>query len=329
MPLLPAFQHAGPAPAYAIEARDLNKTYAGGKRRPPVRALDSVDLAIPRGAFFGLLGPNGAGKSTFINILAGLVIKSSGRVSVWGHDIDRATRKARASIGIVPQELSIDPFFTAREALDLQAGFYGVPKGMRRTDEVLAAVGLSDVGDEYARKLSGGMRRRLLVAKAMVHAPPVLVLDEPTAGVDIELRRKLWTHLRALNAAGTTIVLTTHYLEEAEQLCDTIAIIHRGRVVACDSTAALIERVDRKALTISIAEEPEAVPSALAAFEVELNPYRQVTIRYQPSKTQIAEVLAAVREAGLTILDLTTEQSDLEDIFLALTRDEPAASQAS
>ena len=324
-----ASPHAEREPDYAVESRDLNKTYGGGKRGAPVRALDSVDLRIPRGAFFGLLGPNGAGKSTFINILAGMVIKSSGTVSVWGHDIDRATRKARASIGVVPQELSIDPFFTAREALDLQAGLYGVPKSERRTDEVLRAVGLSDVGDSYARRLSGGMRRRLLVAKAMVHAPPVLVLDEPTAGVDIDLRRQLWAHVRALNAAGTTIVLTTHYLEEAEQLCDTIAIIHRGQVVACDSTAALIERVDRKELTISIAEEPAAVPPELAAFEVELRPYRQLTIRYRPSATQIAEVLDAVRDAGLTILDLTTEESDLEDIFLALTREPDAASQPS
>ena len=321
---MPASPHAERAPAYAVESRGLNKTYPGGKGRGPVQALDSVDLTIPRGSFFGLLGPNGAGKSTFINILAGLVIKSSGRVSVCGHDIDRATRLARASIGVVPQELSIDPFFTAREALDLQAGLYGVPKAERRTDEVLRAVGLYDMGDAYARKLSGGMRRRLLVAKAMVHAPPVLVLDEPTAGVDIDLRRQLWAHVRALNAAGTTIVLTTHYLEEAELLCDTIAIIHRGRVVACDSTAALIERVDRKELTISIAEEPAEVPPALAAYEVELRPYRQIAIRYQPSVTQIAEVLAAVRDAGLTILDLTTEESDLEDIFLALTREPDA-----
>ena len=321
---MPASPPAEREPAYAVESRGLNKTYGGGKRGAPVRALDSVDLAIPRGAFFGLLGPNGAGKSTFINILAGLVIKSSGRVSVWGHDIDRATRKARASIGVVPQELSIDPFFTAREALDLQAGLYGVPKSERRTDEVLRAVGLSDVGDSYARRLSGGMRRRLLVAKAMVHAPPVLVLDEPTAGVDIDLRRQLWAHVRGLNAAGTTIVLTTHYLEEAEQLCDTIAIIHRGKVVACDSTAALIKRVDRKELTITIAEEPETVPPALAAFDVELRPFRQIAIRYQPSVTQIAEVLAAVRDAGFTILDLTTEESDLEDIFLALTREPDA-----
>ncbi len=316
--------HAEREPAYAVESRGLCKTYGGGKRGKLVQALDSVDLKIPRSAFFGLLGPNGAGKSTFINILAGLVIKSSGRVSVWGHDIDRETRMARASIGVVPQELSIDPFVTAREALDLQAGLYGVPKSERRTDEILRAVGLQDVGDSYARRLSGGMRQRLLVAKAMVHAPPVLVLDEPTAGVDIDLRRQLWAHVRALNAAGTTIVLTTHYLEEAEQLCDTVAIIHRGRVVACDSTLALIERVDRKELTISIAEEPATVPPALAAFEVELRPYRQIAIRYQPSVTQIAEVLAAVRDAGFTILDLTTEESDLEDIFLALTR-EPAA----
>ena len=316
---MPASPHAEREPAYAVESRGLNKTYGGGKRGAPVRALDAVDLTIPRGAFFGLLGPNGAGKSTFINILAGLVIKSSGRVSVWGHDIDRATRKARASIGVVPQELSIDPFFTAREALDLQAGLYGVPKSERRTDEVLAAVGLSDVGDSYARRLSGGMRRRLLVAKAMVHAPPVLVLDEPTAGVDIDLRRQLWAHVRALNAAGTTIVLTTHYLEEAEQLCDRIAIIDKGDVVACDKTNNLVRLIDRKEVSIVLADDLDAVPASLSHLDADLRTQRTLVVRYRRSDNEIAEILASVQRAGLTILDLTTEESDLEDVFLELT----------
>ncbi len=232
------------APDDAIVARALDKIYDLG-RPAATRALKSVDLSVPRGAFFGLLGPNGAGKSTFINILAGLVNKTAGKAYVWGHDIDRAPRRARASIGVVPQELNIDAFFTPREALEFQAGLYGVRRRDRRTDEILATVGLSDKAEVYSRTLSGGMRRRLLVAKAMVHRPPVLVLDEPTAGVDIELRQQLWQHLRALNRAGTTIVLTTHYLEEAEQLCDRIAIIDQGRVVAADSKAALLRRLDR------------------------------------------------------------------------------------
>jgi ABC-2 type transport system ATP-binding protein len=308
------------SPDNAIELRALTKVYAGRKGSAPKTALDALDLDIERGSFFGLLGPNGAGKSTLINILAGVVIKSSGRARIWGSDIDEAPRQARASIGVVPQELMIDPFFTAREALDLQAGYYGVPKRERRTDEILAAVGLTDMADSYARALSGGMRRRLLVAKAMVHTPPVLVLDEPTAGVDVELRRQLWSYLRELQAGGTTVLLTTHYLEEAEQLCDRIAIIHQGQVVACDTTSALVRRLDQKSLTIVLAEDIDQLPGALTNFDVELQPYRQLLIRYRPSHTPIGAVLAAVQSAGLTILDLTTEESDLEDIFIELTR---------
>lgn len=307
-------------PANAIEIRALTKVYGGRKNNPARTALDAVDLDIPQGSFFGLLGPNGAGKSTLINILAGLVIKTSGQARIWGSDIDANPRQARASIGVVPQELMIDPFFTAREALDLQAGYYGVPKGERRTDEILAVVGLTEMADSYARALSGGMRRRLLVAKAMVHTPPVLVLDEPTAGVDVELRRQLWSYVRELNALGTTVLLTTHYLEEAEQLCDSIAIIHHGEVVACDSTAALLRRLDQKTLTIALAEDIDQLPGALTNFDAELQPYRQLLIRYRPSHTQIGAILAAVQAAGLTILDLSTEESDLEDVFIELTR---------
>ena len=248
-------------PANAIELRALTKVYRGRKRSAPKTALDALDLDIERGSFFGLLGPNGAGKSTLINILAGVVIKTSGQARIWGSDIDHSPRQARASIGVVPQELMIDPFFTPREALDLQAGYYGVPKRERRTDEILAAVGLTEMADAYARALSGGMRRRLLVAKAMVHTPPVLVLDEPTAGVDVELRRQLWSYLRELQAAGTTVLLTTHYLEEAEQLCDRIAIIHQGQVVACDTTSALVRRLDQKTLTIALAEDIDQLPA--------------------------------------------------------------------
>ena len=304
-------------PDSAIEATGLTKIYGKGERT--TKALKAIDLTVPRGSFFGLLGPNGAGKSTFINILAGLVNKTEGKAFVWGHDIDTQPRMARASIGVVPQELNIDAFFTPREAVEFQAGLYGVRKRDRRTDEILAAVGLSDKADVYSRTLSGGMRRRLLVAKAMVHRPPVLVLDEPTAGVDIELRQQLWEHVRALNRAGTTIVLTTHYLEEAEQLCDRIAIINHGEVVACEPTETLLKRLDWKGLTITIGEDLETPPERLKPYNPELRAYRRLCLHYQPSKTAIAEVLTAVQEAGLTLVDLTTEESDLEDVFLQIT----------
>ncbi|MFQ5467513.1 MAG: ABC transporter ATP-binding protein, partial [Kiloniellaceae bacterium] len=215
---------AAPLPGLAVDLIGLDKRYAASGRAPGKHALIDVDLQIPRGALFGLLGPNGAGKSTLINILAGLVNKSAGAARIWGFDIERQARQARAAIGVVPQELNIDPFFKPRELLELQAGLYGVPPAERRSDELLRILGLADKADAYARTLSGGMRRRLMVAKAMVHNPPVLVLDEPTAGVDIELRQQLWEHVRALNRAGTTVLLTTHYLEEAEELCDRIAI---------------------------------------------------------------------------------------------------------
>jgi len=307
----------GELPAQAITARGLTKHYAGVSQLTP--ALDAIDLDIPRGSFFGLLGPNGAGKSTFINILAGLVMKTSGQATVWGQDIDVNPRQARAAIGVVPQELNIDPFFTAREGLDFQAGLYGVPKSERRTAEILEAVHLTDKADTYARKLSGGMRRRLLVAKALAHNPPVLVLDEPTAGVDVELRHQLWTYVQDLNARGVTVVLTTHYLEEAEALCDHIAIINKGKLVACDRTETLIGRLDHKSITITLVDEIESLPETLAGFEAEVLPYRRLMIRYRPSQTQVAEVLAAVQQAGLTIQDLTTEESDLEDLFLQIT----------
>ena len=311
---------AAGAPDFAVEAIGLNKIYKGSRRGPPKVALVDVDLAIPRGSLFGLLGPNGAGKSTFINILAGLVIKTSGVARVWGFDIEKNPRQARSAIGVVPQELNIDPFFTPYELLELQAGLYGVPRGRRRTREILAAVGLAKQSRSYARTLSGGMRRRLLVAKALVHSPPVLVLDEPTAGVDVELRQQLWAHVRELNARGITILLTTHYLEEAERLCDRIAIINHGRLICCEEKATLLRRLDIKELAITVAQELERVPESLSRFDAELRPDRRLIIRYRMSETPAAEILAAVQAAGLNILDLTTEQSDLEDIFLQLTR---------
>ncbi len=312
-------------PEAAIRVAGLCKIYGATKKSPAKTALDAVDLSIPRGSLFGLLGPNGAGKSTLINILAGIVNKTSGKAEIWNHDIDRAPRQARAAIGVVPQELNLDAFFTPRRLLDLQAGLFGVPPAARRTAELLALVGLADKANAYSRALSGGMRRRLMVAKAMVHSPPILVLDEPTAGVDVELRQTLWGHIRALNRAGVTILLTTHYLEEAEELCDRIAIIHHGKVIACDTTAALLQRLDRKELAITLAADLDALPAALARFSAQLQSPRHLVVHYRPSETRIADILEAVRAAGLPIADLSTYESDLEDLFLHLTAPDAGA----
>eukprot|EP01093_Parvamoeba_rugata_P007114 TRINITY_DN2144_c0_g2_i1.p2 TRINITY_DN2144_c0_g2~~TRINITY_DN2144_c0_g2_i1.p2 ORF type:complete len:321 (+),score=65.54 TRINITY_DN2144_c0_g2_i1:370-1332(+) len=306
-------------PDYAIEVEGLTKVYTGSNGEK--LALDNVSLKIPRGSFFALLGPNGAGKSTFINILAGLVTKTGGTAKIWGHDIEAEMRAARCSIGIVPQELNLDAFFTPRQVMELQAGLYGVPKSERRTDEILAALGLSDKADSYARSLSGGMRRRLLVGKAMVHTPPVLVLDEPTAGVDIELRQQLWAYVKELNKAGVTIVLTTHYLEEAEELCDEIAIINKGNVIAHEDKRSLLRRIDHKTLVLTVNNELNSVPDVFAQWGGELKSENQIALHYRPSNTQMAEILQAVQGSGLAIKDLSTEEGALEDIFLMLTRD--------
>ena len=307
-------------PALAVEVRGLTKIYRPRTGQPARPALDKVDLAIPRGSIFGLLGPNGAGKSTLINILAGLVVKSAGTARIWDIDIDEQPRNARAAIGIVPQELNLDPFFSPREALELQAGLYGVPPSQRHTMEILKAVRLEDKADAYARTLSGGMRRRLLVAKALVHNPPVLVLDEPTAGVDIELRQQLWAYVRSLNKAGTTVLLTTHYLEEAQELCDRIAIIHRGQVMADDTTEALLARLDSKRVILRLARDVAALPESFAQWHASLHDPRRIDVLYRPSATSVLQIIAAAQEAGLEIADISTEESDLEDAFLALTQ---------
>lgn len=311
-------------PAYAIEAEGLYKTYAGTKTSPEKRALNGIDLKIPRGSIFGLLGPNGAGKSTFINILAGLVRKSSGTVRIWGRDIDQRPRDARAAIGVVPQELAADVFFTPRESLEVQAGFYGVPKNERRTDELLNVLGLGDKANAYVRQLSGGMKRRLMVAKAMVHQPPVLILDEPTAGVDVELRRQLWQYVQGLNALGVTIVLTTHYLEEAQELCDEIAIVNRGEVVACEPTATLLRRMDSRNVVVT-PDDPVTTAPALAGFDTKLRANGAFQVSYRTGQSSVEQVLAAVRASGVHIKDIATEDPDLEDVFLALTYGDPNA----
>jgi len=316
-------------PDLAVSITGLNKTYAASSGEPPKVAVTDVSLQIPRGSFFGLLGPNGAGKSTIINIMAGLVIKTSGDVQIWGYDIEKQMRQARSSIGIVPQELNIDPFFTPREILEVQAGLYGVPKSQRRTMEILEAVRLADKAEAYARTLSGGMRRRLLVAKAMVHTPPVLVLDEPTAGVDVELRQQLWSYIRELREQGTTILLTTHYLEEAEELCDQIAIINKGQVVTSQPTEELLQSLDSKELIVTVDQDLTGVPESLSQFNVELQNGRKLVFHVPPSQVPVEEVLAAVQAGGLGIRDLTTKESDLEDIFLMMTRDSQQAGTPS
>ena len=305
-------------PDFAIEAESLFKTYPATKQMPPKEALRGIDLAVPRGSIFGLLGPNGAGKSTFINILAGVTLKSSGAVRIWGRDIDKQPRDSRAAIGVVPQELAVDVFFTPRESMEVQAGFYGVPKAERRTDELLAALGLSDKANAYVRQLSGGMKRRLMVAKAMVHAPPVLILDEPTAGVDVELRRQLWDYVSQLNRQGVTIVLTTHYLEEAEALCDTIAIVNHGQVVTCQPTRALLRTLDVRTVVIT-PNEPLLETPTLGRLQGKLTADGRLTIDFKTSESDIEQVLSAVRQAGVGIHDLAIREPALEDVFLALT----------
>ena len=303
----------------AIRIDSVSKTYAGGKL-----ALDNVTVEVPRGQIFGLLGPNGAGKSTLINILAGLVVKSAGKVSIWGFDIDEHPRNAKRSIGIVPQEILFDPFFTPKEALEIQAGLYGIPRSERRTDALLAAMHLTDKADAYSRTLSGGMKRRLLVAKAMVHSPPILVLDEPTAGVDIELRRQLWAYVRELNANGVTVVLTTHYLEEAEELCDRIAIINHGRVVANEPTRQLVAKAQEKAVVVTFDHDVDSVPTNACFENIHLLDERTIEITYRKDKVNAGEVLAAVQRDGLAIVDVRTREPDLEDVFLSLVSDRAA-----
>jgi ABC-2 type transport system ATP-binding protein len=302
-------------PAAAVEITGLEKVYDGGKH-----ALRGVDLMIPRGSMFGLLGPNGAGKSTLINILAGLVRKSSGRVQIWGIDIDEAPRAARAAIGIMPQEIALDPFFPARSALELQAGLFGIPKAERRTDELLSVLGLADKADAPARSLSGGMRRRLMVAKALVHSPPILVLDEPTAGVDVGLRQQLWDYVRDLNRNGTTVLLTTHYIQEAETLCDRIAILMDGEILVSDTTEALLNRVEDRELTIELASPLPEVPGALRPFGPVLVRPDQLVFRYAHGSDAADQILGAIHDAGLHVREITTERPDLESMFLDVLR---------
>ncbi|MWV26625.1 ABC transporter ATP-binding protein [Aurantiacibacter rhizosphaerae] len=303
----------------AIEIRDLVKEYAGSGDAPPKKALKGVSFDVPEGSVFGLLGPNGAGKSTLINIMAGLVNKTGGQVKIWGHDIDTDHRNAKLNIGIVPQEIVFDPFFTPFEVLENQGGFYGIAKALRRSEELLKAVRLEDKRNAYARTLSGGMKRRLLIAKAMVHSPPILVLDEPTAGVDVELRKQLWELVNELNAEGVTVVLTTHYLEEAEELCEQIAIINHGELIANKPTRELVGMMGEKIVAVTVDADIGALPTDPRFHKCEKVGERLIEITFDKSEMTAGQVLATVQQQGFVIEDISTREADLEDVFVQLT----------
>lgn len=305
----------------AIIIKGLKKEYKGFKKSKPHTALNSIDLEIPRGSIFGLLGPNGAGKSTLINILAGLVTKTSGSVKVMEFDIDKNPREAKYRVGVVPQELVLDPFFSVNETLELYAGYYGITPENRRTDEIIDALGLKDKAGTNSRRLSGGMKRRVLVGKALVHNPPILILDEPTAGVDVELRRQLWRYVRELNKKGTTILLTTHYLEEAEELCDYIAIINHGNIIACDETSKLLKMFDEKQLSVKFIEKLGKIPSELEKMGAKLDDDNSISLSYKTSGSEIDKVINSIQGLGLKIKDISTSEPKLEDIFMRLTKE--------
>ncbi|MEB3416066.1 ABC transporter ATP-binding protein [Alteriqipengyuania sp. WL0013] len=304
----------------AIAIRDIVKRYKGDKGQEDKLALKGVSFDVPQGGIFGLLGPNGAGKSTLINILAGLVNKTSGSASIWGFDIDDERRNAKASIGIVPQEIVFDPFFTPFEALELQAGLFGVPEKLRRSEELLRAVHLADKRDAYTRQLSGGMKRRLLIAKAMVHSPPILVLDEPTAGVDVDLRRQLWELVTELNRDGVTVVLTTHYLEEAEELCDRIAIINHGELIANKPTREMIGMAREKIVRVSVDKDLAGPVMEEGFTRADVIDARTLEVTYNRDEMTAGQVLAKVQGHGYAIEDVTTREADLEDVFVELTK---------
>ena len=303
----------------AISINNLVKRYAASGQGEGKLALDGVSFDVPQGGIFGLLGPNGAGKSTLINILAGMVLKTSGSASIWGFDIDADMRNAKRSIGIVPQEIVFDPFFTPFEVLENTAGLWGVAKPLRRSMELLRAVHLEDKASAYARTLSGGMRRRLLIAKALVHAPPVLVLDEPTAGVDVELRRQLWELVEEMNAEGVTVVLTTHYLEEAEALCERIAIINHGQVIANKPTRELVEMAREKIVVLTLDRDIAAPPMDRVFLKSTKTSERVLEVTYDKDRTNAGEVMALIQAEGFAIVDVTTREADLEDVFVTLT----------
>ena len=302
-----------------LYVKNLNKTYSKNSSKS-IHALKDLNLEVNEGEIFGLLGPNGAGKSTFINILAGTTIKSSGEVNVWGFNLDKNPRQVRASIGIVPQEVNVDPFFSPRKLLELQAGMYGVKKKDRITDTILKLVSLENQSESYTRSLSGGMKRRLLVAKALVHQPPIIILDEPTAGVDVELRGQLWDNVKLLNKQGVTIILTTHYLAEAEEMCDRIGILNKGKLVALDSTKNLLKRIQTKKVTFAVNKEVNINNNSLNSLKILSNSSDQLIISYEKSELAINEIITFINKQHIVISDISTDDGDLEDVFLRLTK---------
>jgi len=300
---------------YAIQAINLNKTFQ--KKNTIVNALTSFEIYIPKGTIYGLLGPNGAGKSTFINILGGLVKKNSGSVKISDLDIDKYSKETRRRIGIVPQELNIDPFFTPNELLELQAGLYGIKKKNRKTEELLSKVGLIDQRNAYARTLSGGMRRRLLIAKALVHDPEIIILDEPTAGVDVELRYSLWEYVKELNKNGKTICLTTHYLEEAENLCEFISIINNGKLIISDLKNNLIKLITNKTVTFEI-EIIKKIPDELNIYNPKIK-NNLLVLNYDKSKSSLSNIIKILNKYNINFTEVSTSEGDLEDVFVKLT----------
>ena len=299
--------------------KNLNKIYSK-KRSEPIVALKDLNLEVKQGEIFGLLGPNGAGKSTFINILAGTAMKTSGEVIVWGFNLDKNPRQVRASIGIVPQEVNVDPFFSPKNLLELQAGLYGIKKKDRITETVLKLVSLTSQAESYARSLSGGMKRRLLMAKALVHQPPIIILDEPTAGVDVDLRKNLWKNVRLLNDLGVTIILTTHYLEEAEKICDRIGILNKGELVALDTTKNLLNRIQTKKVIFKTNKKIEIKEEILESLKIIHNKDNELCVSYEKNKIKIEEIINFIKTKGIEINDVVTYDADLEDVFLHLTK---------
>jgi len=302
-----------------LSVKNLKKIYSS-KQTKDTHALNDLNLDVKQGEIFGLLGPNGAGKTTFINILAGTVIKTAGQVNVWGFDLDKNSRQVRASVGIVPQEINLDPFFSPRKLLELQAGLYGIKKKDRITDTILKLVSLEKQANSYARSLSGGMKRRLLMAKALVHQPPIVFLDEPTAGVDVELRQNLWKNVRMLNDQGVTIILTTHYLEEAEKMCDRIAILNKGNIVALDSTKNLLDRIQTKKVTFKTSKGVDIKEGDLESLKIISNLKNEICVSYEKSKINIEELMNLIKKNNAQIKDISTDDADLEDVFLRLIK---------
>ena len=303
----------------ALKVEKLTKIYFK-KSSNEIKALNNLNLEVKEGEIFGLLGPNGAGKTTFLNILAGTVIKNSGSVNVWGYDLDKNPRQVRSSIGIVPQEVNLDAFFSPKNLLELQAGLYGIPKKDRITDTILKLVSLEKEANAYARSLSGGMKRRLLIAKAMVHRPPILVLDEPTAGVDVKLRQNLWNNVKVLNKQGVTIILTTHLMYEAEEMCNRIAILNKGNLVTLDTTENLLDRIKTKKIIFKVKEINKFNPKDLNGIKFSYSSNNEITALYERKKHKIDQIINKVKSAGMEIYDISTDEGNLEDVFIDLTK---------